>query len=72
MYAKNRIHMYEGDSFIHASPAPGHLEPAPVDVANVVPDLESIEQRARELRSETLRDLLGRAITWIGQKMRQA
>jgi hypothetical protein len=72
MYARNRIPLYEGDSFIHTSPAPGHWEPAPVDVADAVPDLECIEQRARGLRSETLQDLLGRAIAWIGQKMRLA
>jgi hypothetical protein len=71
MYAKNRLPMYEGDSFIHTSPAPGHL-PAPVQDANVVLDLERVEQRARELRSETLRGLLGRAFAWIGKKLQQA
>jgi hypothetical protein len=71
MYAKNRLPMYEGDSFIHTSPAPSHL-PAPVQDANVVLDLERVEQRARELRSKTLRGLLGRAFAWIGKKLQQA
>ena len=72
MYAKNRLPMYEGDGFIHTSPAPGHPQPAPPHDANIVLDLERVEQRARELRSKTLRGLLGRAFAWIGKKLQQA
>jgi hypothetical protein len=67
MYPKNRMPMYEGDSFIHANPIQEPAENSSVQVPN--PDSESRVNPGPDL-SRATRSLLHKLAVWIGTAVR--
>lgn len=67
MYVKNRIPMYEGDGFIHATlPAGGANSPMrKPESGHWIRDLEL---QARKMRGEVVAELLGKFVAWVRRK----